>query len=91
MRKYKHEQIGMVAGVSGSKTVRVRVDHLVKHPRYGKYVSKRTLLLVHDPKGLTSIGDTVAIRPCRPVSKSKSWLVSRVISSQESGATSPTE
>jgi len=91
IRKYKHEQVGVVAGISGSKTVKVNINHPVKHPRYGKYVSRRTSLLVHDPKGLARLGDTVAIRPCRPISKSKSWLVARVVSSQELSSASPTE
>lgn len=68
-----------VAGISGDKSVSVRVETKVRHPRYGKWVRRRTKLIVHDPANQAAIGDVVEIRPCRPISKRKSWRLVRVV------------
>ncbi len=73
----------MVKNVSGSKTIRVAIGRPVRHPLYGKFISKRTLLCVHDPKEEAGVGDTVEIIPCRRISKNKSWRLLRVIRSSE--------
>ena len=70
---------GMVASVSGRKTVSVVVNNLVRHPRYGKYIRRRTKLAVHDPASQAAVGDLVEIVPCRPISKRKSWRLLRVV------------
>ena len=70
---------GMVASVSGRKTVSVVVNNLVRHPRYGKYIRRRTKLAVHDPASQAAVGDQVEIVPCRPISKRKSWRLLRVV------------
>ena len=70
---------GLVQTISGDKTVSVMVNKLVKHPRYGKYVRRRTKLAVHDPTGAAGIGDVVEIIACRRISKNKSWRLLRVI------------
>jgi small subunit ribosomal protein S17 len=72
---------GIVSSVSGSKTVHVVVENLIKHPTYGKYMRRRTKLAVHDPKGTAKLGDTVEIVSCRPISKTKSWRLGRIIKS----------
>ena len=74
--KTKH---GVVISKSGDKSVKVQIDYTVKHPRYGKYIKRRTRLGVHDEKNAAGIGDTVEITECRPISKSKSWRLVRVI------------
>ncbi|MHC4981798.1 MAG: 30S ribosomal protein S17 [Planctomycetota bacterium] len=70
---------GTVASIAGDKTIGVVIENLVRHPRYGKYVRRRTRLAVHDPKGDASVGDVVEVVPCRPISKTKSWRLARVI------------
>lgn len=70
---------GVVEAISGDKTIRVGINTLVKHPMYGKYVRTRTRLLVHDEKNEATVGDLVAVIPCRPLSKRKSWRMVRVV------------
>ena len=72
-------QIGEVASRSGDKTVNVMVNSVVRHERYGKYIRRRTRLMVHDPKNEAGAGDWVEITPCRPISKTKSWRLLRVV------------
>jgi small subunit ribosomal protein S17 len=51
----------------------------VKHPTYGKYIRRTTKLLAHDDNNECREGDTVSIKPCRPLSRRKSWMLVRVI------------
>src|ERR1700676_2210319 len=61
------------------KTVAVSVERLVKHPMYGKYIRRTTKLLAHDENNECKEGDTVSIKPCRPMSRRKSWVLVRVV------------
>jgi len=70
---------GIVSSVSGTKTIRVDVERLVRHPMYGKYIRRRTRLAVHDPTGQAAVGDLVQIAPCRRLSKTKSHRLVRVV------------
>ncbi|MGA7966506.1 MAG: 30S ribosomal protein S17 [Gammaproteobacteria bacterium] len=70
---------GRVVSTAMEKTVAVRVERLVKHPVYGKYIRRSTKMLVHDESSECRMGDTVNITPCRPMSKRKSWRVSAVV------------
>ena len=70
---------GVVDSISGRKTVRVVVNRLTKHPLYGKYVRRRRRMLVHDAGEVARVGDTVELAQSRPISKSKSWRVVRVV------------
>jgi len=70
---------GVVTSTGGDKTIRVNVNALVKHVRYGKYVRRRTRLAVHDPNNEAALGDQVEILSCRPISKTKSWRLVRVV------------
>jgi small subunit ribosomal protein S17 len=75
----KQVKVGVVDSISGEKTVRVTMSKRVRHPLYGKYVRRRTRLLVHDPKREAQLGDTVEVAQCRPISKHKSWRLVRVV------------
>lgn len=77
-RKSRRALVGTVRSISGTKTINVVVDRLVKHPMYGKYVRRRGRLAVHDPRGEAAVGDLVEIVPCRRLSKTKSWRLVRV-------------
>jgi small subunit ribosomal protein S17 len=70
---------GTVVSRSGDKSVKVQIDYKVKHPVYGKYIKRRTRLCVHDSGNETQVGDVVDIVECRPISKSKSWRLVRVV------------
>ncbi len=70
---------GVVSSNSGKKSIRVTIDYKVKHPKYGKYIRRRTKLAVHDERDECRAGDTVEITESRPYSKTKSWRVVRVL------------
>ena len=75
----KGTKVGRVASDKRDKTRKVYVTFLAKVPKYGKYVRRRTAFQVHDPSNEARLGDTVEIAPCRPISKTKSWRLVRVI------------
>jgi len=70
---------GVVISSSGNKSIKVAVDFKVKHPKYGKYVKRRTKLGVHDEHNHAGIGDTVEVSQSRPFSKTKSWRLVNVV------------
>ena len=76
------EKIGVVASDKMTKTVVVRVDRLVKHPIYRKYVRKRKKFMAHDEQG-AKIGDKVRIVETRPLSARKRWRVVEIIQKAE--------
>lgn len=76
------EKIGVVASDKMTKTVTVRVDRLVKHPIYRKYVRKRKKFMAHDELG-AKIGDKVRIVETRPLSARKRWRVVEIIQKAE--------
>jgi small subunit ribosomal protein S17 len=71
--------IGKVVSNKMDKTIAVSIERLVKHPTYGKYIRRTTKLLAHDANNECKEGDTVAIKPCRPLSRRKSWTLVRVV------------
>jgi len=77
------KKIGVVESDGCNKTIRVRIDRLVKHPKYGKYMRRRGSLQVHDEKNEAHVGDRVEIALCRPISKTKSWRLTRIVRSVE--------
>jgi len=70
---------GKVVSNKMDKTVAVSIERLVKHPMYGKYIRRTTKLLAHDENNECKEGDTVSIKPCRPMSRRKSWVLVRVV------------
>ncbi len=72
-------KIGIVESDSRDKSRKVVIKYRTKHPKYGKYVSKRTVLHVHDEKNESRNGDVVEVAQCRPVSKTKSWKLMRIV------------
>ncbi len=68
-------QQGKVVSDKMDKTITVMIERRVKHPIYGKFVKRSTKLHAHDEQNECQIGDTVTIRECRPMSKSKSWVL----------------
>ena len=76
------ERVGIVSSDKMTKTVTVRVDRLVKHPVYRKYVKKRKKFMAHDDLG-AKIGDKVKIVETRPMSARKRWRVVEIIQRAE--------
>lgn len=70
---------GEVISNKMDKTVVVRVVRRIKHPVYGKYVQKSKKYHAHDANNSCTIGDIVQIVECRPISKTKSWKLDKVI------------
>ncbi|MCK4871492.1 MAG: 30S ribosomal protein S17 [Phycisphaerales bacterium] len=72
-------RVGVVESDKRDKTRKVVVGFLAKHPKYGKYLRRRTVLQVHDEDNISAVGDHVEIVACRPMSKTKTWKVTRVV------------
>jgi small subunit ribosomal protein S17 len=70
---------GVVTSDRRNKTRTVEIDRKVKHPKYGKYIRRRTLCHVHDEENESKLGDLVEIEESRPISKQKKWRLLRVI------------
>jgi len=70
---------GVVASDKGDKTIKVVVAFQTRHPKYGKYLKRRTVLHAHDEKNEAKEGDTVDIAECRPISKTKHHRLLRVV------------
>lgn len=78
----KGTRTGVVETDGRSKTRKVVVRYLSPHPKYGKYVQKRTVLHVHDENNVSKVGDIVEVRQCRPISKTKNWSLLRIVESR---------
>ncbi|HMQ12098.1 MAG TPA: 30S ribosomal protein S17 [Candidatus Competibacter phosphatis] len=70
---------GRVTSNKMDKTITVAIERLVKHPVYGKYIRRTTKLHAHDEHNRCHEGDMVTIKQCRPLSKSKSWMLVDVV------------
>ncbi len=77
--KVRGSKVGVVTSDRRDKTRKVEVQYLAKHPKYGKYLRKRTVLHVHDETNESHLGDRVEVAPCRPISKTKSWRLVRIM------------
>ena len=71
--------IGVVTSDKASKTRRVEINRTVKHPKYGKFVKRRTVCHVHDENNESAVGDRVEIQESRPLSRLKRWTLLRVV------------
>jgi small subunit ribosomal protein S17 len=78
-RGNRRVETGVVTSDKMNKTRRVEIARLVKHPRYGKYIRRRTVCYVHDENNESRRGDTIEIMETRPLSKMKCWRMVRVV------------
>ncbi|MDJ0723088.1 MAG: 30S ribosomal protein S17 [Desulfobacterales bacterium] len=78
-RGMKRQVVGTVISNKMDKTVVVKVERLVKHSMYHKYIRRRTKFAAHDEDNGCKIGDKVLITESRPLSKIKKWRVSKII------------
>ncbi|TWT88114.1 30S ribosomal protein S17 [Pseudobythopirellula maris] len=74
---------GLVTSDKMDKSRRVEIDRKVKHPKYGKYVQRRTVCHVHDEQNESHEGDTVEIIECPPKSKLKRWELVKVVAKSQ--------
>jgi small subunit ribosomal protein S17 len=70
---------GVVASDKAHKTIKVVVSYQMRHPKYGKYLNRRTVLHAHDETNQAKEGDTVEIAQCRPLSKTKHHRLVRIV------------
>jgi len=70
---------GVVTSNKMFKTITVKSEKLVKHPKYGKFVRRTTTYKAHDEENKASIGDTVEIAETRPLSKTKRWRLVGIV------------
>ena len=70
---------GVVTSNAGDKSATIMIERRIKHPVYGKYITRSTKLHVHDEKNECGKGDVVVIEQCRPMSKTKSWSLVSIV------------
>jgi small subunit ribosomal protein S17 len=78
-RNKRKERIGEVVSDKMDKSITVAVKRRVKHPVYGKFISKTTRLMAHDEKNECHAGDIVKIMETRPLSRNKRWRMVEVV------------
>jgi small subunit ribosomal protein S17 len=91
VRGRRRTAVGVVTSDKMKKTRRVEIPRLEKHPRYGKYIKRRTICYVHDEQNESHAGDTVEIMEARPMSKLKRWRLVRVVKKAPTQAAAPSE
>ena len=72
--------VGKVVSNTMDKTVVVSVERLVKHKLYKKYMKRSKKYYAHDEKNIFNVGDTVELKATKPMSKTKRWRASKLIS-----------
>lgn len=78
-RGKRKAQIGVVVSDKMDKTVVVKIDRLVKHPAYNKYIKRSAKYKAHDNDNICKTGDRVLIEETRPLSKDKRWKVRQIV------------
>ena len=75
----KPEVVGVVISDKMRKSVVVSVERQVRHPLYGKIQRRTSRFMAHDEENAARVGDKVAITECRPLSRRKRWVVTRIV------------
>jgi small subunit ribosomal protein S17 len=79
VRKERKQRVGRVVSDRMDKSITVAVDRQIKHPIYGKFITKTTKYMTHDEKNEAKEGDIVRIMETRPYSKNKRWRLTEII------------
>jgi small subunit ribosomal protein S17 len=77
--KAKRVLTGRVISNKMEKTIIVLIERKIPHPKYGKYVTRRTKLYAHDENNTCQMGDWVVIQEGRPLSKNKNWTLVNIV------------
>jgi small subunit ribosomal protein S17 len=85
-RSQRPTRTGVVTSDVRNKTISVTVSYSVQHPKYGKHSERRTKYQAHDEQNEAKKGDIVEIAECRPISKTKSWRLVRILTKAPRGA-----
>ncbi|HXG51040.1 MAG TPA: 30S ribosomal protein S17 [candidate division Zixibacteria bacterium] len=78
-RGLRKERTGVVVSDRMQKTVVVAVERTIMHPKYKKYLRRRTKMMAHDEANACRVGDRVLIVECRPISRTKHWRVRKIL------------
>ena len=78
-RNLRKEITGLVTSDKMDKTITVKIERRVKHPVYGKYITRSSKVHAHDEENKAGMGDTVLVAESRPLSKSKSWTLVEIV------------
>jgi small subunit ribosomal protein S17 len=70
---------GVVTSNAGDKSATIKIERRIKHPIYGKFIKRSTKIHVHDEANECNKGDTILIEECRPMSKTKSWRLVKIV------------
>jgi small subunit ribosomal protein S17 len=79
LAKVNRTLTGRVVSNAMDKTITVLIERRVKHPLYGKYLTRSSKVHAHDEDNVCNSGDLVRVEQCRPLSKSKNWRLIEVI------------
>lgn len=82
-RKMRSEVTGEVVSDKMDKTISVRVYHVVRHSKYGKFIRRSSTFKAHDEKNEAKMGDVVKIHETRPISKNKRWRLVKVVEARK--------
>ncbi len=70
---------GVVTSSAGDKSATIMIERRIKHPIYGKFIKRSTKIRLHDEANECNKGDTILIEECRPMSKTKSWKLVKIV------------
>ncbi|MBE5775990.1 MAG: 30S ribosomal protein S17 [Clostridiales bacterium] len=78
-RGIRKTRVGVVISDKMDKTITVSLSTRVRHPLYGKFITRTTKITAHDEENQCGIGDTVRVMECRPLSKQKRWRLVEIV------------
>ena len=78
-QKLQRTTTGRIVSDRMDKSIVVLVERMVRHPVYGKFIKRSKKMHAHDMSNVCRIGDVVQIRECRPLSKTKSWELVKIV------------
>ena len=79
VRKKRKVREGLVSSNKMDKSIVVKVERKLKHPKYGKFLKRTTKLMAHDEQNACNMGDKVKVMETRPLSKNKCWRLVEII------------
>ena len=79
VRKKRKVREGLVSSNKMDKSIVVKVERKLKHPKYGKFLKRTTKLMAHDDQNSCNMGDKVKVMETRPLSKNKCWRLVEII------------
>jgi len=79
MRNKRKTRTGTVTSALMDKTIVVAIERVLKHPQYGKVISRTSKLYAHDAENQAGVGDIVAVMETRPLSKTKRWRLEKIL------------